>query len=56
MNTATYTVSKLHTDGFLAGVTTTETTSVPFTVGEVITAAPFSGGGYTVIAVTENIG
>lgn len=43
-------VTKRHTTGILAGLTTTEKTSVHFFVGERVNRT-FTGGSYTVIAV-----
>ena len=48
--TTTYQVTKLHTRGVLKGLSTTETTKVPFRVGEKV-ARDIGGGGYVVTAV-----
>lgn len=46
----TYSVTKQHTTGVLAGMVTTETTTVCFPVGLVVDPS-IGGGAYTVVSV-----
>jgi len=47
----TYTITKQFLTGFLAGLTVVETTTVAFSVGDVIATSSISPSSYQVVAV-----